>query len=92
MAVKKRERELERIQEENQQNQERINEAHQREKQREDEVYDMRVIERDLQDMVKRLEMAVSNKASEVESYKQMLSAERERREAENGEIRNMLL
>jgi len=33
----------------------------------------------------------VANKSSEIESLEKMLSAERERREAENGEIRNML-
>ena len=43
-------------------------------------------------DKLKRLEMSVANKSSDNESLEKMLAAERERREAENGEIRNMLL
>ena len=52
----------------------------------------MREQERDLLDKLKRLEMSVANKSSDIESLEKLLAAERERREAENGEIRNMLL
>lgn len=91
-AVANRERDLQRIQEEKAYNQRQIDEARDREKQREDEVYDLRESERDLLDKLKRLEMSVANKSSDIESLEKMLAAERERREAENGEIRNMLL
>ena len=91
-AVANRERDLQRIQEEKAYNQRQIDEARDREKQREDEVYDLRESEKDLLDKLKRLEMSVANKSSDIESLEKMLAAERERREAENGEIRNMLL
>ena len=90
-AVAQRERDLQRFQEEKQFNLDQLHEAKDRERQREDEVYDLRESERQLLDKVKRLEMSVANKSSEIESLEKMLTAERERREAENGEIRNML-
>jgi len=55
-------------------------------------VYKLRESELDLLDKVKRLEITVANKSSDVDALEKMLSAERERREAENGEIRNMML
>lgn len=92
MAVANRDRDLQRIQEEKVFSQRQVDEAREREKQREDEVYDLRESEKELLDKLKRLEMSVANKSSDIESLEKMLAAERERREAENGEIRNMLL
>ena len=69
-----------------------LDEAYERERQREDEVYKLRDSEMDLLDKVKRLEITVANKSSDIESIEKMLSQERARREAENTEIRNMML
>lgn len=68
-----------------------VEEAIEREKKREDEVEDLRQNDRTMRDEIERVKMSLVNKDSQVQALEEMLRKEKERREAENGEIRNML-